>query len=475
MPIFNDFSGGQAPSIHRGIYGSFPAIVGLDIFSEPGALKVEQAMAKESGSTVTELVKNVVVASDGNSYWFSADSGKIWKRTSAAVWSLAHTNTGGACLGAREYKGFIYYACAATLGRQSVTNASGEASWSSQNDAYQAFGNDDTGYHPMEEVNGVLYVGDGKDLASWDNSTWTAAALDLPNQYRISALYPYGINILIGTYVGTSAAIKVNYCKLYLWDTASDSWNDSDIVYEAGINAFIPMDNQVLVQAGIAGNIYYYNGSVLLPFTRVHGTYSPTQYGLVYNQAVGLFKGISLFGFSNSPDAANTTGNPAGCGIYGVGQYDKNFPRAMSLPYPVSASSPLASVEVGCIAVIGNDLLSAWKKSTSYGVDKLSTSAKYAAAYIETLVSTGETANKTVKFFAGYRLKPASTDITFKHKINYATSWTSISGHEDDTNKKLIYKNENLFDVRALQVRVDFTVSSNSAIELDLFGAEEEG
>ena len=69
MPIFNDFSGGQSPSIHRGIRGSFPAIVGLDIWSEPGVLKVAQAMAKDSGSTVTELCKNVVVASDGNSYW----------------------------------------------------------------------------------------------------------------------------------------------------------------------------------------------------------------------------------------------------------------------------------------------------------------------------------------------------------------------------------------------------------------------
>jgi len=470
MTMFNSFYGGLADSPWRGISGSFAAGIGIDIHSTPGQITVNQALAKESAATVTALCKNVLVASDGNSYWFSSTDGKIWKRTAAAVWSLVHTNTKSSCLGAREYNGYIYYVGAGFVGRQTVALAASEASWSSQADAWQTLSNIDTVFAPMEEVNGKLFIGNGKYLASWDGSTYIDNDLDLTAPFRISALTPSGIDILIGTYVGTGTTnlIKVNYCKVFRWDTVSDSYNDSDVVYEVGINAFIPKDNQILIQAGIAGNIYYYDGTQLIPYKRIVGTYSPVKYGLVYPSAVGYFKGLSLFGFSNSPDTANSTGNPAPCGVYSLGRHNKNYPEVLNLEFPVSVNTTLVGQEIGCIAVIGNDLLVSWKSSSSYGIDKLSTSAKYSAAYLETLVLADDNSNKKIaNFKAGYISMPASCSITFSHKINYASSYTTITNSEVETTKKEVRARQNLIDCHSLQTKVAFTVNANDAPILD--------
>jgi hypothetical protein len=476
MALFSDFSGGLADSAMRGINGSFAALVGLDVHSEPGILKVAQALAKDSGTTVTELCKSVVTASDGNSYWFSGDSGKIWKRTSTGTWSLAHTNTKGKNFDARQYGDYIYYTADGFLGRQSVATAASEAPWSSADDDFQTLSNGDNEYAPMEEVCERLFIGNGKYVAKFDGTTYVDNALDLTSKFRISALYPYGIDLLIGTYVGASQAVKVNFCKLFRWDTRADDYNDSDLVYEAGINAFIPADNQLYVQAGINGQIYYYNGSLLIPYKNIPGAFTPNAYGLTYSGSVGYFKGRSIFGFSNSPDTANSTGNPCGMGVYSLGRHNKNYPTVLSLEFPVSATSPLASVEIGAIATIGVDLLVSWKKqggSPTYGVDKLNWSSKYAAAYLETLVvNGGPFAKKSVRFFAGYRSLPANTAVTFSHKKNYASSYTAVTGNEIETDTKLVSRRDNMIDIRAIQMKVAFTTATNDAPELDYLGLD---
>lgn len=106
--------GGIADSKYAGIPDSVGMMVGLDIHSVPGIVKIHQALQKNSGSTITEAIGAAVAASDGNSYWFSKTSGKIWKRSSAGSWSLHDTTTvqsgNAGCLGAIEYGGYIYWA-----------------------------------------------------------------------------------------------------------------------------------------------------------------------------------------------------------------------------------------------------------------------------------------------------------------------------------------------------------------------------
>jgi hypothetical protein len=81
---------GLANSKWSGVLGSVFRMVGLDIHSKPGLIKVQQALAKASSSTITELCKVAIPVSDGSKLWFSSESGKVW-RESSGTYTLIHT------------------------------------------------------------------------------------------------------------------------------------------------------------------------------------------------------------------------------------------------------------------------------------------------------------------------------------------------------------------------------------------------
>ena len=114
----------------------------------------------------------------------------------------------------------------------------------------------------------TLFIGDGNQVASVDeNGTFNSNALDINAPFRIKAMVPYEIDILIGTFV----ADNVNRTEIIRWDAVSETWNTSDPIEEVGINAFIRDDNYLYVNAGKVGNIYFYNGEQLLPYKTLPG------------------------------------------------------------------------------------------------------------------------------------------------------------------------------------------------------------
>lgn len=193
MPVsipFQDVNlGGISDSKYQGVANSMYAMVGLDIHSEPGIIKVNQKLAKESSTTVVDFVKTIVPCSDGNTYMFG-DAGNIYKRTSAGSYSVEAT-VSGAIYGAMEFGGYIYYARQSYLGRWQLGTA-----WSTRNDTFAAFTNGST-YHPMHVANIVLYIGDKNLVAQVEGGVFTADALDLETQFNITALGEIGTDLLI--------------------------------------------------------------------------------------------------------------------------------------------------------------------------------------------------------------------------------------------------------------------------------------
>ena len=116
------------------------------------------------------------------------------------------------------------------------------------------------------------------------------------------------------------------------------------------VNAFLNGDNFVLAQAGIRGNIYFYDGVNLELFRKIPGDYSPTKYGEVYPTAVARLGELILFGFSNG------AGNPADQGIYQFGRHSRDYPYVLDMPFPISERSGadlvLSGIEIG--GVFGN-------------------------------------------------------------------------------------------------------------------------
>ncbi len=467
MAIILQNINGLADSKWSGVKNSVYACVGLDLHSTPGLTQVEQKLTKNSGSTVTEFCKVAVACSNGYSFWFSADSGKIWARNSSGTWSLAYTTSpaagAAACLGAMEFNGYIIWATESRLHRIAVADA--DDTWASVSASWQTFAVTNSSFHPMAIQDLTLFIGDGNQVASVTSAfVFNNNALDIISPLVIKTMKPFDIDLLIGTVVST--ATTVNKTQLIRWDCVSPSWNTSDPIEEVGINAFIQDDNNMYVNAGRAGNLYFYDGQNLQPYKRIPGTYSSTAYGTVHPNSVGNFKGVPVFGFSNG------TGNPAPQGVYRFGSYSKDYPKILDLSF-VNSQGLTSGQEMGAILVLDFDLMVAWKDSSNYGVDKIDYTTKYASAYFETtmLYQNDRDKLKTLQAVtAFYNSLPASTGFTFSYSVNGASyvALTSVT----DSILAAVEGALTVSDIGSLQIKVAFVTSSNDAPTMEALGVD---
>lgn len=451
LSLNNFFLGGIADSKYIGAQNSVAEMVGLNIHAEPGVIKVNQKLTKESGATVDAAVSIMLPCSDGNTYLFSRDSGKIWKRTSGGTYSLEFTSANGAISGAVEYNGYVYFFNAAKVGRWLITAGPAAAT-----DNWATF-TVSTSYHPAVVKNGIAYIGDGYLLAQIDSSTgtpvFTADALDLPTQFIITALGEIQEDLLIGAFTATNVITT----KIFRWNTYSVSWTSDDTVPEMKINAFIPADNFILVSAGQKGNLYTYSGAVLEQVKKIHGDWSGTNQGFVNFGAVCHQGGFSFFGLSNS------SGNPAYQGVYSFGAFSSNYPKVLNLEYVISTGNK-TGVEITAMAFAGDTLLVAWKDTTggtTYGVDKVDLTAKYASAYFNTRVFLIDRSNqKDFSVAAGYRTLNGGT-MTLKVSKN-GGAFTAVTFTNDALRN--LYRSENLAaDANTIQFQIALVPAGGDA------------
>lgn len=472
IPLSNFNLGGLADSKWSGVSNSFYKLTGVDPHSKPGLLQVAQKLTKISGTTITEYCKEIVVSSNGRIYFFSYETGKIWEMDTAGAITLVLTTTAAAgevkCLGAIEYQGYIYWATQSRLHRILATNAEGATEWGANVALnWATFAKTDILFHPMFENigNQVLYIGDANYVAQVDAGTFSNQALDLSIPYRVKSLGSIGTDLLVGTWVSD----KITKTQIFRWNTWSVSFSTSDPIPEVGINAFIPSDNYVLVQAGLAGNIYSYNGEQLVPYKKFPGEYSPTKYGSVGPSAVANLSGQVLMGFSNG------SGNPADCGVYRLANYDNKYPLIMDFPYPISARDVngdiyTTGVEIGAIAVSGFDVYVTWRltvgETITVGVDKLDYSNKMEKAFIETRVMhvKREEFSTVDSVMWAYQSMPANTAVTLKLSKNYSAYADMTSVVDTD---RLSVTSDQGEEMTVIQAKLTFTVSGNTAPSIE--------
>lgn len=488
-----DFAlGGLSDGKFSGVKNSVYKLVGFDLHSVPRLLQVRQKLTKNSGVTIDEFCKVILPCTDGNTYFFSSTSGKVWKRTSAGVYSLLDTTVNPSAIGnsivlsAIEYKGFVYlildnrimriassntanwttqmdeafakldatleivaatnvnnytlptsisesaadvYSFVAThkvitgIGVQKHTQGTGDwtvelhdsannvlatktianaslaltdvslyhfqfttpvtnltvgstyhihlkvstgtskvysvtnASWAAgAANIYTSYSATD---HPLIEQNQVLYIGDKNRLHQIDDGVFTRDALDLPDEHVIKCLGKINTDVLIGTYISSN----ISKGTIFQWNTWSVSWSNSDDIDEVGINAFLPADNRVLVHAGVAGNIYEWNGIMLKLWKRIEGSYSASAKVIVHPNATANIEGQTLMGLSF------VTGDAVELGVYVLGHHDNKYPYIVDLSYPISerlsGALVLSNIEIGAVAVSGSDIFVAWQRSST--------------------------------------------------------------------------------------------------------------
>lgn len=460
--------GGIAESIYQGAAESVASLVGFDIHSIPGKLLVNQKFTKLTGDQIDDLVNAFVPCSDGFTYAFGSTTGKIWKINVAAgtatyLVTVAPSSGTAGIMDAKEYDGFIFYAMSDRLGRVAVGSPT---DWNTRLDDWQTFTNKDNTYHPMinHDAVQVLYIGDGNLVAQYDSSdgSFTPNALDIPKPLRISALGRLSSKLLIGTIVNNG----INKTQVFPWDTWSVSFDTPSYIDEVGINAFIPAHDIVLVQAGLNGNLYSYDGVSLTPIKQIQcggvPDFSPTKTAKVYPNAVANYQGNPHFALSN------ITGNPTMQGVYSFGRRDLNYPRVLNLEVPISTGN-FTNIIIGAMAVINNDMLVAWKDMSSgtpvYGIDKRDYTVKYTGAYFESRIMkiARKLQDDYKKFLVEYDLLPANTNITISVSENHEDYKTPTS--RLDAKHSYVFID---YDVKttALQTKVAAIVNGNDAPEI---------
>lgn len=314
----------------------------------------------------------------------------------------------------------------------------------------------DANYHPMQIVNGNLYIGNENFVhvveVEGSEHFFTPAALDIPAEHSIRSLGIFETDLIIGTYVSSDIAKS----QVFRWNTWSASWSYDDTVEESGVNCFINGDNFIMAGVGNSGSLYYYDGGKLQLLRTIPGEYSLSKTAITYPNAQSYYKGTPLFGLSN------TTGNPTEQGVYAI-RRNLNNKLVLSLDYVISTGNT-SNITIGAMAVVGDYLYVAWKdetSGTSYGVDAIDWSNRYDGAYLETrtMNPTGMFQNKYAVYIAEYTSLPSGTSIDMYYKLNNASSWTQLTTTVDA--KRGHVRSNNILMGGDLQLKVVLNTSSN--------------
>lgn len=126
MGIFiqEQFTGGISEGSKRGLQGAFQDGYGIDYRTDPDEVTALKKLSKDSGTSVTDLIKKFVENSNGDT-WGYGDSGKVYKRTSGGTWSNPKTVSDSHGNGMEIFNDELWYAGDAMLGK--ATDITGSA------------------------------------------------------------------------------------------------------------------------------------------------------------------------------------------------------------------------------------------------------------------------------------------------------------------------------------------------------------
>ena len=367
-------------------YSGWEATQNLDVHSQFGTAQCQLALVSDS-TTPNEACVQATVA-DGTVYFFSTTSGKTWKRTTGGTVTLVNTNTNGAHINAfySSTLNKVLYATSTKLGHL-------VASTDTFTDSFATFTNGST-YHPMEEVNQTVFIGDGKYAASVSSAlAFSANALDIPAQHSMTAFINYQHYLAIGTIVGTN----VNSCMLYIWDTYSSSWTYDDEILEAGVCTFIKSDNLTYLLCGNIGNIYYLSGNDATFFFQIRGV--TTSVGMQISTVLKRKPMLAI-----------------GTGIYSIYRASRNVNDAVVHEYTGSAT-------ITSIGVTGSQLLA------HVGTGTMKIDVNYATAKITSPIMRRSGGNSV---YVPYESIPSGTSLGLETNVNNA-GWVSETSFIDNT------------------------------------------
>ena len=288
----------------------------------------------------------------------------------------------------------------------------------------------------------------------------TRDVLIIDSKQTIQVLSPLTTNLIIGTIQeGVSEGSFSGYSRILNWDTRSIDLVSDIQVPEFGINAIMDFFGTPIVQAGVKGALYSYNGVRAERHKRIPGDWGLGKEAIVKSRAVASFLGMPIFGVSNK------NGNPVEQGLYTVGGYDAKYPNVFNLEY---VSNQNNDAEIGAIEIINTDLIFSSKSGSSI-VYRVDVSNKSDVPFIETQVfNAAREKLKNYKVTICYRDIPTGGSIVLSQKTNDASSYSFMTTKVHD-NRKTVETSVNAVNAANIQFKIFLNrgTDTNEAPEIE--------
>lgn len=429
-------SQGIAQSPHVG----FGDIRNLDIFTIPGVARLNNKLTKKSASTVDAQIKWIVKNPASPAKIYAIDSnGSIYNSSDSGVTWAELTDKAGTGQGMAVWKDYLFVAENAKV--HTYGPLSGSPDWLE----FQTDLDSDTNWHPMlvSKNDGKLYIGadryvasleevSGQNFADGDSGTytWTARALDLPEDYKVKCLAELGDDLMIGTWQGTNI-YDVKVADIFPWDRSSDSFRRPVQITENGVNSMISMGGYLYIMAGLEGKIYKSDGVYAWPIAQIPHSVSDLSGGKILEPFPGSiinYKGRLFFGIAD--DGTNVIG---GVGVYSLVETSQGNILTHEHTIDTDNSGATNSCRISALLGITRDkMLVAWRDNATYGIDLTDTanySTSYTAYFDSPYYRVGSFLNpRTFTQMEIYLAKElaANEGVKVEYRINLTDAFTTI-------------------------------------------------
>jgi hypothetical protein len=366
--------------------------------------------------------------------------GNFWKIVSDGVWELLSKGSGsGNTL--EQYKNYIYLCRGGDIDRWLISTETLTASWQTDSATNAIVGQDD-----------VLYFAAGNELRSWDDSTFTSSALDLPEGETITAIAELGRFLAMGT----------NQNKIFLWDRVSTTF-ELPISTQGDIEMLIPANN-LLYFVIDSGDLYVTNGSsaeLVKEFPRhiltnkEYPSFQFQKYGWrVQNRDIYIGYG------------STSTVQPMG--IYQYSLEDGDFKLAYTVSADTGEETSANKMRIDALqdSKYGAFFIGATRGGSTYLVDRVSLTKRYTSYRAEVrspFYKVGKryqtTTYKHTEVSLSEKLKTGQ-GIRVSYRTDLSASWTTI-GTFSTVNKISTVLDKTINNLEYIQLRAELTTNQD--------------
>lgn len=446
------WDGGLSDGDILGSEGSFRFGQGLDYQTNPNAITANLALEKTSSTTVVTLPKWFAYHTVYDDMYTYDSGGKIYQTTSTGgTVSLLRTVASSQGQGLEIYGDYLYYTQNSQIGRYGTLTGGAPAF----TDNWQTSLSGSTEWRPIKVFQNLLCVGNGRYLATWDGSTWTATKLTFPDGWYVRDLQVRGDYLAIAVNDSSDIGATVRGIIFY-WDGTSSRYNFFNEVPEAGgISSIQAMQDKIVIFAGGSGNIWVDNGTVTKIKRIPHMTRGKTIY--VYPGATCNFQGNLFFGVAGGTD------NNVYRGVYSLGSLNVNYPTSLNFSYPISTGTvQTTDILVGSVFPVGARLYAGWQNSSTYGVDLLSLSNQQTSVTYESRIISLPKQSSFDKIKVLFEVLASGQTITLKYKNDRATSWTTYDTAISYTSDGAITNKTLNDEIRATDFQIQITLAGGA-------------